>query len=128
VSSFRKFPKLDRGFENWIVHPKTGRLAALSSEERKSDGKTLFEDPYSCNSLGDILYLESSAGVGYSYQENNDLKTDDIQTVKDNYLAPKNFFEKFPHLKNNSFYITGESNARIYIPMLALEIRSKIVL
>jgi carboxypeptidase C (cathepsin A) len=94
----------------------------------KSDGKTFFEDTHGCNSLGDILYLESSAGVGYSYQENNDLKTDVIQTVKDNYLALKNFFEKFPHLKNNFFYITGESYARIYIPMSALEIRSKIVL
>jgi cathepsin A (carboxypeptidase C) len=88
----------------------------------KSDGKTLFEDPYSWNNLGNILYLESPAGVGYSYQENNDLKTDDIQTAKDNYLALKNFFEKFPHLKNNSFYITGESYAGVYIPMLALEI------
>ncbi len=27
MSSFRNFPKLDRGFENWIVPPKTGRLA-----------------------------------------------------------------------------------------------------
>ncbi len=44
----------------------------------KSDGETLFEDPYSWNSLGNILYLEPRVGVGYSYQENNDLKTDDM--------------------------------------------------
>ncbi len=44
----------------------------------KSDGETLFEDPYSWNSLGNILHLESPVGVGYSYQENNDLKTDDM--------------------------------------------------
>ncbi len=44
----------------------------------KSDGETLFEDPYSWNSLGNILYLESPVGVGSSYQENNDLKTDDM--------------------------------------------------
>jgi cathepsin A (carboxypeptidase C) len=88
----------------------------------KSDGKTLIEDSYSWNSLANILYLESPAGVGYSYQENNIHKTDDNQTAKDNYLALKKFFEKFPQFRNNSFYITGQSYAGVYIPMLALEI------
>ena len=31
MSSFRNFSKLDRDFENWIVPPKTGRLAALDT-------------------------------------------------------------------------------------------------
>ncbi len=67
-------------------------------------------------------FSEYQAGVGYSYQENNDLKTDDNQTAKDNYSAHKNFFEKFPQFKNNSFCITGESYAGVYISKLALEI------
>jgi cathepsin A (carboxypeptidase C) len=69
-----------------------------------------------------ILYLESPGGVGYSLQENNIYKTDDNQTAKDNYLALKNFFEKFSQFRNNCFYITGQSYAGVYIPMLALEI------
>ncbi len=35
--SFRNFPILDRGFENWIVHPKTGRLAVLVKRDIKGD-------------------------------------------------------------------------------------------
>ncbi len=31
MSSFRKFPRLDSGFENWIVPQKTGRLAVLDT-------------------------------------------------------------------------------------------------
>lgn len=32
------------------------------------------------------------------------------------------FFEKFPNLKKNDFYMSGESYAGIYVPYLANEI------
>jgi cathepsin A (carboxypeptidase C) len=87
------------------------------------DGKTLIEDPYSWNSLANVLYLESPAGTGYSYQEETNIfMTGDDETAKDNYLALLRFFQKFPQFKNNNFYIIGESYAGVYIPMLALKI------
>lgn len=39
--------------------------------------------------------------------------------AEDNYKALLAFFAKFPNLKKNEFYITGESYAGIYIPYLA---------
>ena len=86
------------------------------------NGKTLNENHNSWNTIANVLYLESPAGVGFSYDENNDYQNGDNRTADDNYLALKSFYQKFPQFKNNSFYISGESYAGVYIPMLALKI------
>ncbi len=60
------------------------------------NGQTVTYDKYSWNSLANILYIESPAGVGFSYSENNDYRTNDDETLKFNYEALNNFFEKYP--------------------------------
>ena len=51
-----------------------------------------------------------------------------VKSINDNTVAVHNlkallaFFEKFPSLKKNDFYLTGESYAGIYIPYLAYEV------
>ncbi len=42
----------------------------------------------------------------------------DESTAQDAYEFLVNFFNSFPEYKKNKFYITGESYAGIYIPML----------
>ncbi|NDW60430.1 S10 family peptidase, partial [Yangia sp. PrR004] len=42
--------------------------------------------------------------------------------AKDNLQAVIRFFEKFPELASHDFYISGESYAGTYIPLLANEI------
>ena len=88
----------------------------------ESDGKSVVADPHSWNTLANVLYLESPVGVGYSYSENKTIHNSDDSTAEDNYLALQKFYEKFPHFTYNSFYITGESYAGVYIPMLAINI------
>lgn len=66
-----------------------------------------------------MFYLESPAGVGYSYGEE---KTSDAQVGQDNLKAVIEFFKKFPEYLNTEFYISGESYAGTYIPYLAREI------
>jgi cathepsin A (carboxypeptidase C) len=68
------------------------------------DGKTLRVDNSSWNQMANIIFFESPAGVGFSYQEQNNLATDDGQTALDNYLALKEFFVKFPSFKTNDFF------------------------
>ena len=89
----------------------------------QKDGKTLVKDPYSWNTLANVLYLESPVRVGYSYDDHEAITTftDDL-TAQDNYLALEQFFRKFPQFSNNSFYMTGESYAGVYIPTLAVKI------
>lgn len=45
----------------------------------RDDGATLYEDPFSWNKIANMLYLESPAGVGYSYSDDKNYTTDDNQ-------------------------------------------------
>ncbi|ELT95115.1 hypothetical protein CAPTEDRAFT_32896, partial [Capitella teleta] len=67
-----------------------------------------------------VVYLESPGGVGYSYSPSSNVnKTGDYHSAENNYFAMRSFFEKFPAFKGRAFYITGESYAGIYVPLLA---------
>ena len=66
-----------------------------------------------------MLYIESPAGVGYSYVDGAKPAYTDENVAEDNYLTIKKFFEKFAELKDNDFFISGESYAGIYVPFLA---------
>jgi cathepsin A (carboxypeptidase C) len=86
------------------------------------NGRTVTYDKYSWNSLANVLYIESPAGVGFSYSEKNDYRTSDDETLKFNYEALNDFFKKYPQFLKNEFYLTGESYAAVYLSLLALKI------
>jgi carboxypeptidase C (cathepsin A) len=69
-----------------------------------------------------VVYLESPKGVGFSYCDSAstaaDCNSTDESTAQDAYEFLVNFFNAFPEFKSNKFFITGESYAGIYIPML----------
>jgi len=87
----------------------------------------VFYNPYGWTTEANMLYLESPKGVGFSYCDNvkrsNDCVNTDESTAQDAYEFLVNFFEAFPEYSTNKFYITGESYAGIYIPMLMDQIR-----
>ncbi|XP_071715679.1 serine carboxypeptidase 24-like [Rutidosis leptorrhynchoides] len=91
------------------------------------DGKTLYSRRFSWNKVANVLFLESPAGVGFSYSNTSsdyDL-SGDKRTAEDSYVFLVNWFRRFPHYKNNDFYIIGESYAGYYIPELADVITKK---
>ncbi|XP_074604084.1 lysosomal protective protein-like [Brevipalpus obovatus] len=75
---------------------------------------------YAWNSVANMLYLESPAGVGYSFSDSNDYSTNDDQTSLDNLNVVKAFFEKYPQYRGNDFLVTGEGYAAIYVPTLSV--------
>jgi carboxypeptidase C (cathepsin A) len=86
----------------------------------EDESNVFVENPYSWNREANMLYLESPAGVGYSYYESDSEKAfDDKTSSTDNLLAILEFYKKFPELKNNDFYISGESYGGIYVPYAA---------
>ncbi|XP_062242317.1 cathepsin A-like [Platichthys flesus] len=84
------------------------------------NGATLYENKFSWNKIANMLYLESPAGVGYSYSDDQIYKTNDTQVAKDNYVALQGFFTKFPNFTKNDFFIFGESYGGVYAPTLSL--------
>jgi len=68
------------------------------------------------------LFLESPAGVGFSYSNATSDYTytsGDRETAAQNYMFLVNWLERFPEYKDRDFYIAGESYAGHYVPQLA---------
>ncbi|XP_059456777.1 serine carboxypeptidase-like 28 isoform X2 [Corylus avellana] len=87
----------------------------------RPDGKTLSLSPYAWNAEANLLFLDSPAGVGFSYTNTSeDIYTvGDQRTGKDAYTFLVKWFERFSQYKHRPFYIAGESYAGHYIPELS---------
>lgn len=74
--------------------------------------------------MANVIFLESPAGVGFSYSNTTaDYNhTGDTSTATDAYTFLVNWLERFPQYKTRDFYITGESYAGHYVPQLAATI------
>ncbi|WKY14623.1 hypothetical protein Q1695_000282 [Nippostrongylus brasiliensis] len=93
------------------------------------DGATLFENVYSWNKVGNVLFMEAPRDVGFSYRSSDvapDNDYNDAYTASDNVLALASFFAKFPEYKGRPFYITGESYGGVYVPTLTSALIKKI--
>ena len=84
---------------------------------------TLYRNEYSTDRIGNVFYLESPVGVGFSYSSAEDTTQDynctDDTAASDAATAVDLFFQRFPELKSHPFYITGESYGGVYVPTLA---------
>lgn len=86
------------------------------------DGQTVTLNPNSWTKAANILFLESPAGVGFSYAPDGDLNNNDDIVSADNLLALEQFFLRYPEFSAHDFYIFGESYGGIYIPTLSYRI------
>ncbi|XP_042423173.1 serine carboxypeptidase II-3-like [Zingiber officinale] len=98
-----------------------GAMEELGPFRVMSDGKTLYRNPYAWNEVANVLFLESPAGVGFSYSNTtSDYATSgDRRTAIDALVFLVNWFERFPEYKGRDLFITGESYAGHYVPQLA---------
>ncbi|KAF8659502.1 hypothetical protein HU200_058445 [Digitaria exilis] len=98
-----------------------GASEELGAFRIRPDGATLFLNEYRWNKAANILFLDSPAGVGFSYTNTtSDLYTaGDNKTAHDSYAFLVKWFERFPQYKYRDFYITGESYAGHYVPELS---------
>ncbi|OUZ99791.1 Peptidase S10 [Macleaya cordata] len=98
-----------------------GAMMELGPFRVKSDGETLYLNKYAWNNVANIIFLESPAGVGFSYSNTtSDYKlSGDKTTAIDSYTFLINWLERFPEYKTRDFYLAGESYAGHYVPQLA---------
>ncbi|CAN1811733.1 Serine carboxypeptidase 24 [Linum perenne] len=87
---------------------------------------SLFLNKYSWNTEANILFLESPAGVGFSYTNTTSNLQDsgDARTSQDALVFMLRWMSRFPQYKFRDFYIAGESYAGHYVPQLAKKIHN----
>ncbi|CAL5333694.1 unnamed protein product [Camellia sinensis] len=94
-----------------------GAMGEIGPFGVNSDCKTLYPRKHAWNKVANILFLESPAGVGFSYSNTTsdyDM-SGDKRTAHDAYVFLINWFKRYPHYKARDFYITGESYAELGI-------------
>ncbi|XP_057975383.1 serine carboxypeptidase 1-like [Malania oleifera] len=103
-----------------------GAMQELGPFRVNSNGRTLFRNEYAWNNVANVIFLESPAGVGFSYSNrSSDYNTaGDKSTAEDSYTFLVNWLERFPQYKGRDFYIAGESYAGHYAPQFAYTILS----
>ncbi|XP_042033248.1 serine carboxypeptidase-like 28 isoform X2 [Salvia splendens] len=78
----------------------------------RPDGRSLSLSPHAWNKVANLLFLDSPAGVGFSYSNSSSgRRTGDKRTGNDAYKLLRGWFERFPQFKYRTFYIAGESYA-----------------
>lgn len=74
---------------------------------------------YRWNLKVNMLFVENPVGVGFSYSKTLDYACSDDRTASEAKQAIEYFYQLFPELKSNNFFLTGESYAGIYVPTIA---------
>ncbi|KAH9308192.1 hypothetical protein KI387_036103 [Taxus chinensis] len=97
-----------------------GAFTELGPFYPRGDGRGLIKNPKSWNKVSNLLFVESPAGVGWSYSNtSSDYMCGDASTAADMQVFLLKWFEKFPEYRSSDFFLTGESYAGHYIPQLA---------
>ncbi|KAG2643905.1 hypothetical protein PVAP13_2KG355200 [Panicum virgatum] len=98
-----------------------GAMTELGPFRVNPDGKTLSRNRHAWNNAANVIFLESPAGVGFSYSNTSSdyVRVGDERTAVDSYIFLLHWLERFPEYKGRDFYIAGESYAGHYIPELA---------
>jgi serine carboxypeptidase-like clade 2 len=78
---------------------------------------------WSWNRVANMLYIESPAGVGFSYSKTpSDYNTGDNRTAEDNYVFLQRWYQVFTQFRTNDLWIVGESYGGVYVPTLTLRV------
>jgi hypothetical protein len=100
--------------------------ASFPEDGDNSTGLKVFYNPYSWSQVANTVYVSQPKGVGFSYCADSvaesDCVNDDQTAAQDAYDFFVAFFEGYPELKPNDFYLTAESYGGIYIPTFMREI------
>ncbi|XP_019190427.1 PREDICTED: serine carboxypeptidase-like 42 [Ipomoea nil] len=98
-----------------------GAFTELGPFYPTGDGRGLRRNSKSWNKASNLLFVESPAGVGWSYSNtSSDYICGDASTASDMHIFMVEWFKKFPSYKSRDLFLTGESYSGHYIPQLAV--------
>uniref|UniRef100_A0A1I7SVL3 Carboxypeptidase n=1 Tax=Bursaphelenchus xylophilus TaxID=6326 RepID=A0A1I7SVL3_BURXY len=99
-----------------------GLLNEMGPYEAHENGVDLKSNPYAWNKFASVVYIESPAGVGFSYSTDGNTTTNDDQTSLESYNAIKKWFEVHSEFRHHQTFIMGESYGGVYVPTLTARI------
>jgi len=77
----------------------------------------LVANNFTWNQNYSMVFMDNPVGVGFSYTENDlGFSTNEEEVSTNLYSAISQFFQLFPNLLSNDFYVCGESYAGKYVP------------
>lgn len=86
--------------------------------------KTLAMRTYSWTKSHNVLYIDNPVGTGFSFTEDErGYARNETDVGRDVHTALVQFFQLFPELQSNDFYVTGESYAGKYVPAVSHAIK-----
>uniref|UniRef100_A0A7N2M0L7 Carboxypeptidase n=1 Tax=Quercus lobata TaxID=97700 RepID=A0A7N2M0L7_QUELO len=89
-----------------------GAFAELGPFYPRGDGRSLRKNSMSWSRASNLLFVESPAGVGWSYSNTgSDHTCGDASTAKDVLVFMLKWYEKFPDFKSRELFLIGESYA-----------------
>lgn len=90
----------------------------------KRTGSELYRNRFAWNTEANLLFVETPAGVGFSYTNRSSdlLDTGDRRTAADTLEFLTRWLERFPRYQTRDVFLTGESYAGYYVPQLAKHI------
>ncbi|CAG9126297.1 unnamed protein product [Plutella xylostella] len=73
-----------------------------------------------------LIYIDNPVGTGFSFTKDpKGYCTNEVQVGEQLHSTMTQFFQLFPELQGNKFYVTGESYGGKYVPALAYTIHKK---
>lgn len=97
-----------------------GRLYEHGPEIFAVPDAELTPNKWAWSNMASVLYIEAPVGVGFSYQSGVPVPhSTDNTTADDNLQALRAFFAAFPEYSTQPLYVSGESYAGKYVPMLS---------
>ncbi|KAF1313118.1 Serine protease family s10, partial [Globisporangium splendens] len=76
-------------------------------------------NPYSWNNRANMIWIDQPTDVGFSYGSDADIVTNSSRVAENVYWFLQGFLQKHPEFEGRGFYVTGESYAGHYIPVVA---------
>lgn len=77
---------------------------------------------FSWNLENSLLFIDQPVGTGFSFTGKDCYAANETQVSEQLYSALVQFYQLFPEIKTNKFFVTGESYAGTYIPAIGYKI------
>lgn len=85
---------------------------------------SLIMRPYRWTRNHHVIYIDSPAGTGFSFPDPGNRPVDEQEISTDLHNFLQQFFQLFPDISGNNFYVAGESYAGYMVPSTAYAIHN----